>query len=89
MAKRKLVNTETDRDVNTFIDQLKPQRRQEEARYLCSLFEETIGYPAKIWVISIFGFGKYTYQRKNGEEHEWFHAGFSLNTKTNCHLCHV
>ena len=81
MAKRKLVNTETNRDVNTFIDQLKPKRRQDDARYLCTLFKEITGCPAKIWGVSIFGFGKYTDQRKNGEEYEWFHAGFSINAK--------
>ena len=44
---------------------------------LVELMEQITGKPPKIWGKSIIAFGKYTYQRKNGEEYEWFNVGFS------------
>ena len=35
------------------------------------------GKEPKIWGVSIIGYGKYSYKRKNGEEYEWFNVGFS------------
>ena len=81
MAKKKLANTETDKDVDEFINQIKLKRRREEAQVLISIFKKITGYQPKIWGVSIIGFGKYTYQRKNGDEYEWFHTGFSPSIK--------
>ena len=77
MAKKKLANSETDRDVNEFIEAISNQRRQADARELLQIIREIKGVEPKIWGVSIVGFGKYSYQRKNGEEYEWFHVGFS------------
>ena len=77
MAKKKLANSETDRDVNEFIDGISNKRRQADARELIEIIREIKGVEPKIWGVSIVGFGKYSYQRKNGEEYEWFHVGFS------------
>lgn len=76
MAKT-LANTETNKSVPDFLDSIANKRRQADSRVLLSLVEEITGKPAKIWGVSIIGFGKYTYQRKNGEEYEWFNVGFS------------
>ncbi len=77
MAKKKLVNAETDRDVEEFIGAVEPQVRQADSRILLKIMEEISGFPPKIWGVSIVGFGKYSYQRKNGDEYEWFNVGFS------------
>lgn len=78
MAKKKtLVNTETDRNVDEFIDAVSNKRRQADARQLLAIMKEITGAEPKIWGVSIIGFGKYSYKRKNGEEYEWFHVGFS------------
>ena len=77
MAKKKLANSETDRDVNEFIDAIQNKRRQADARELLEIIREIKGLEPKIWGVSIVGFGKYSYQRKNGDEYEWFHVGFS------------
>ena len=77
MAKKKLVNSETDKNVNAFISDLKPLKRQDESRVLIEILKEMTGCDPKIWGVSIIGFGKYSYQRKNGDEFEWFHVGFS------------
>lgn len=77
MAKKKLVNAETDRDVEEFIGAVEPQVRQADSRILLKIMEEISGFSPKIWGVSIVGFGKYSYQRKNGDEYEWFNVGFS------------
>ncbi|MEM9544614.1 MAG: DUF1801 domain-containing protein [Bacteroidota bacterium] len=77
MAKKTLVNTETDRDVNEFIDAISNKRRKEDSKIILQIMKNITGIEPKIWGVSIVGFGKYSYQRKNGDEYEWFHVGFS------------
>jgi len=52
---------------------------------LLELFKEITGKEPKIWGTSIIGYGKYINQRKNGDEFEWFHTGFSPG-KANLYL---
>lgn len=75
--KKNLVNTETDRSVPDFINAIANKRRQSDSRQLLELVKEITGKAPKIWGVSIIGFGKYKYQRKNGDEFEWFNVGFS------------
>lgn len=70
--KKNLVNTETDRSVPDFINAIANKRRQSDSRQLLELVKEITGKAPKIWGVSIIGFGKYKYQRKNGDEFEWF-----------------
>lgn len=72
-----LANTETDRDVNEFIEAVKNKKRKADAIELLSLMKEVTDFEPKIWGVSIVGFGKYKKQRKNGDEFDWFHVGFS------------
>ena len=75
--KKTLVNTETDRDVNEFIESISNKRRKADAKTLLDMMENITGKAPKIWGQSIVAFGKYPYKRKNGEEYEWFNVGFS------------
>jgi len=77
MAKKTLVNAETDRNVDEFIDAVKNKKRRADAKQLLAIMKEITGKEPKIWGTSIIGFGKYKYQRKNGQEYEWFNVGFS------------
>ena len=77
MAKKTLVNAQTDKSVTTFIDAVENQVRQADSRVLLKLMEDITGKEAKMWGKSIIGFGKYSYKRKNGDEFEWFTTGFS------------
>ncbi len=77
MAKKTLVNTETNKNVPDFIDAITNKRRQADSRVLLQVIQEITGKEPKIWGVSIIGFGKYKYQRKNGDEFEWFNVGFS------------
>lgn len=76
-----LVNQETDRDVDEFIAGVKNKKRQADARIVLQLMKEITGKEPKIWGKSIVAFGKYKYQRKNGQEFEWFNVGFSPASK--------
>ena len=75
--KKKLVNSETDKNVDEFIAGVSNKIRQEDSRLLLKMMQEITGLKPKIWGVSIIGFGKYSYQRKNGDEYEWFNVGFS------------
>ncbi|MEO1263017.1 MAG: DUF1801 domain-containing protein [Bacteroidota bacterium] len=75
--KKKLVNAETDRDVNEFIEAVTHKKRKADSKAILEVMKEITGKEPKIWGVSIVGFGKYSYQRKNGDEFEWFNVGFS------------
>ncbi len=77
MAKKSLANTETNKSVPDFIDAVSNKTRQADSRVLLEVLKELTGKEPKIWGVSIIGFGKYSYQRKNGDEYEWFNVGFS------------
>ncbi len=74
---KKLVNTETDKDVGEFIASIQNQKRRTDSLELLEIIKEITGKEPKIWGVSIIGYGKYKYKRKNGEEYEWFNVGFS------------
>lgn len=74
---KKLVNTQTDKSVPKFIEAISNKRRQSDSRVLLEVIKEITSKEPKIWGERIIGFGKYKYQRKNGDEFEWFNVGFS------------
>lgn len=80
MAK-KLVNAVTEKDVHAFIENVKNGQRKKDAKALLEIMNEVTGKQPKIWGTSIIGYGKYSYQRKNGDEFEWFNVGFSPGSK--------
>ena len=77
MAKKTLVNAETDKSVPDFLDAIQNKKRQADSKKLLEIIRKVTGLEPKIWGVSIVGFGKYSYQRKNGDEYEWFNVGFS------------
>ena len=74
---KKLANAETDKNVHEFIEAVPNKKRKADAKALLQIIQEITGKEPKIWGVSIVGFGKYSYKRKNGEEYEWFNVGFS------------
>ena len=82
-----LANVETNRNVNEFIESISNQKRKKDAKILVKLIGEIKKVKPKIWGKSIIAFGKYKYQRKNGEEYEWFNVAFSpARTHTTIYL---
>ena len=77
MSKKSLVNTETNKDVYAFIDAVSNKTRKADSLALLELLKSIRKEEPKIWGVSIIAFGKYSYQRKNKEEYEWFNVGFS------------
>lgn len=74
---KKLVNSETDKNVDEFIEAISNKKRKADSKVLLDIIKNITGKEPKIWGVSIIGFGKYSYQRKNGDEFEWFNVGFS------------
>ena len=74
---KKLVNSETDKNVDEFIANISNKKRKADSEQMLEIMKKITGKEPKIWGVSIVGFGKYSYKRKNGDEFEWFNVGFS------------
>ncbi|MDN7243489.1 DUF1801 domain-containing protein [Planococcus sp. N028] len=68
---------ETDADVFEFIENIDHPKKREDAFKLLQIFEETTGYPAKMWGPSIIGFGSYHYVYATGHSGDAPLVGFS------------
>lgn len=68
---------ETDADVIEFIEAIDHPKKRQDAYKLLELFEQTSGFPAKMWGPSIIGFGTYHYVYKTGHEGDAPLVGFS------------
>lgn len=74
---KKLVNSVTDKNVSEFINEIDNNERKSDCKLLLKIMKTVTGKSPRIWGRNIVGFGKYTYKRKDGNEFEWFHVGFS------------
>lgn len=77
MAKAKMKTKPTGSDVELFVANAQPERRQEEARQLIALFKRITGEEPKMWGPSIIGFGSYEYKYDSGREGTSLRTGFS------------
>ena len=68
---------ETDADAIEFIESVDHPKQRQAAYKLLELFEETSGYPAKMWGPSIIGFGSYNYVYASGHSGDAPLVGFS------------
>ena len=68
---------ETDNSVVEFIEQVDSPKKREDAYRLLDIFEETSGFPAKMWGPSIIGYGSYHYRYASGHEGDAPLVGFS------------
>jgi len=67
----------TDKDVDSFLNAVEPERRRSDAERLKAIFEEVTGYKAKMWGPSIVGYGRYHYKYESGREVDFMATGFS------------
>ncbi|MBK7949741.1 MAG: DUF1801 domain-containing protein [Deltaproteobacteria bacterium] len=77
MARSNNKTTESNADVQAFIDGIEHAGRREDARVLLSLFEKVTGLPPRMWGPSIIGFGRYDYRYASGREGDSCRTGFS------------
>lgn len=77
MAKYEAKMKETDANVVEFIEAVENPKKREDAYKLLEIFEQTSGYPAKMWGPSIIGFGTYHYKYASGHEGDAPLVGFS------------
>lgn len=68
---------ETDNSVVEFIEQVDSPKKREDAYRLLDIFEETSGFPGKMWGPSIIGYGSYHYRYASGHEGDAPLVGFS------------
>lgn len=68
---------ETDESVIEFIESVENPKKRQDAYRLLEIFEETSGYPAKMWGPGIIGFGSYHYIYESGHEGDAPLVGFS------------
>lgn len=77
MPKYEARTKETDASVIEFIEAVENPKKREDAHTLLEIFEQTSGYPAKMWGPSIIGFGSYHYKYASGHEGDAPLVGFS------------
>jgi hypothetical protein len=78
MAKKKtLANAESDLNVNDFIETIDNADRRSDCYQIVEIMKEVTGHEPKIWGQNMIGFGRFKYQRKNGDEFEWYTVGCS------------
>lgn len=75
MAKNK--TTENNLSVEDYINNITDEKRQNDVRELVKIFEETAGFPPKMWGEAIIGFGSYHYKYESGHEGDAPLAGLS------------
>lgn len=67
----------TNADVIEFIENVENPKRKQDAYKLLQIFEETSGFPPKMWGPSIIGFGAYHYVYESGHSGDAPLVGFS------------
>jgi hypothetical protein len=75
MAKNK--TSETVASVTEFINAVTDATKRADSHQLIKLLEEQTGHPAKMWGLSIVGFGSYHYKYESGHEGDAPLVGFS------------
>lgn len=65
-----------DQDVATFLQQVEPARRREDAIALDAIFREVTGFEPVIWN-GMVGYGRYHYVYESGREGDMFATGFA------------
>ena len=75
MAKNK--TTENNLSVEDYINNIADEKRQKDVRELVKIFEDTSGFPPKMWGEAIIGFGSYHYKYEIGHEGDAPLAGLS------------
>ena len=64
-------------DVASFLDQVEPEQRRNDAEALKDLMERVTGETATMWGDSIVGFGTKPMTYANGTTSEWMAVGFA------------
>ncbi|MEM6539219.1 MAG: DUF1801 domain-containing protein [Pseudomonadota bacterium] len=67
----------TDLDVQSFLAQVEPEIRREDAFALDALFQRVTGWKPVLWGDSIVGYGQYHYRYESGREGDFLATGFS------------
>lgn len=64
-------------EVQGFLDQVEPARRQAEAAELDAFFRRVTGFEPVLWSGSMLGYGAYDYRYASGREGRWLATGFA------------
>ena len=77
MSRANNKTTQTDNNVDAFLDNVTDQQRREDAKKINELLKKVTKEPPKMWGPSIVGFGKYHYKYDSGREGDFLKIGFS------------
>ncbi len=75
MSENRTQPTET--SVASYLAQVAPPRRREDAQVLEALFREVTGWNPVMWGPSIVGYGRYHYRYESGREGDFLATGFA------------
>ncbi len=68
---------ENDGDVTAFINSVENETRRRDAFAIEKIMARITGQPARMWGMSLVGFGQYHYRYESGREGDYFRTGFS------------
>lgn len=64
-------------EIQAFLDQVEPARRQKEAAELDAFFRGVTGFEPVLWSGSMLGYGAYEYKYASGRQGRWLATGFA------------
>ena len=64
-------------EFSTFMAQIEPVERREEAPKLDAMFRKATGFAPRVWSGGMIGYGRYEYTYKSGRSGSWFATGFA------------
>ncbi len=67
----------TGQRVESFLSEVQPSGKAEDAKALDGLFRKVTGFEPVMWGPSIVGYGRYHYRYKSGREGDFLATGFS------------
>ena len=73
---------EHDGDVGAFLEGVEHDTRRSDAISVNQLMLKVSGYPARMWGVTMVGFGNYHYKYASGREGDYFRVGFSPRKQT-------
>jgi hypothetical protein len=79
MAKTQVKNktAPTEADVQTYLDAVAPEWKQEDAKTIAAMMERLSGHKPKMWGPTMVGYGQYHYVYDSGREGDMMRTGFS------------
>ena len=73
--------TPTQASVDAYINAVEDAQKRADCRAVAAMMAEVTGAPARMWGLSIVGFGSYHYRYASGREGDFMETGFAARKR--------